>query len=105
MNQQLLTNKNPVYSFIFLEPVEATAIKMIDNYVAHLLSHIEVKKQNINIDEIEYPGIASTIKGCSVYPGLHTYNGKEGILNEDITTCLKINKYYSKVRQHNLFIL
>jgi len=27
------------------------------------------------------------------------------ILNESITMCLKINKYYTNVRQHNLFIL
>ena len=27
------------------------------------------------------------------------------ILNEGITMCLKINKYYTNVRQHNLFIL
>ena len=37
-------------------------IKMIDNYVAHLFSHIEVKKNNTTIDEIDYPGIASTVK-------------------------------------------
>jgi len=27
------------------------------------------------------------------------------VLNEGITMCLKINKYYTNVRQHNLFIL
>jgi len=26
------------------------------------------------------------------------------ILNEGITMCLKVNKYYTNVRQHNLFI-
>jgi len=26
-------------------------------------------------------------------------------MNEGITICLKINKYYTNVRQHNLFIL
>jgi len=51
---------------------------MIDNYVAHLFSHKEVKKHNATIDEIEYPGLASNIKGCSEYPRLHTYNGRAG---------------------------
>jgi hypothetical protein len=49
---------------------------MIDNFVAHLFSHIEVKKHNTTIDEIDYPGIASTVKGCVEYPGLNVYNGK-----------------------------
>jgi len=49
---------------------------MIDNFVAHLFSHIEVKKHNTLIDEIEYPGITSTVKGCSEYQGLNTCNGK-----------------------------
>ena len=40
---------------------------MIDNFVAHLFSHIEVKKHNTSIDEIDYPGIASTV---------NVYNGK-----------------------------
>ena len=29
-------------------------IKMIDNFVAHLFSHIEVKKHNTTINEIDY---------------------------------------------------
>jgi len=49
---------------------------MVDNFVAHLFSHIEVKKHNTLIDEIDYPGIASTVKGCVECPGLNVYNGK-----------------------------
>jgi len=52
------------------------SITMIGNFVAHLFSHIEVKKHNTLIHEIEYPGIATTIKGRSEYPGLNTYNDK-----------------------------
>ncbi|MCL2860709.1 MAG: hypothetical protein FWF46_09290 [Oscillospiraceae bacterium] len=37
-------------------------IKMVDNFVAHIFSHIEVKKHDTLIDEIDYPGIASTVK-------------------------------------------
>jgi len=55
---------------------EGNTIRMIGNFVVHLFSHIEVKKHNTLIDEIKYPGIASTGKGCSEYPGLNTYNGK-----------------------------
>jgi hypothetical protein len=43
---------------------------MIDNFVAHLFSHIEVKKHNTTIDE-DYPGIASTVKEYVEYPGLN----------------------------------
>lgn len=38
-------------------------IKLIDNFVGHLFSQIEVKKHNKLLDEIEYPGQASTVKG------------------------------------------
>jgi len=48
---------------------------MIDNFVAHLFSNIEVKKHNTAVDEIDFPGIASTVKGCVEYPGLNVYNG------------------------------
>lgn len=41
---------------------------LIDNFVAYLFSHIEVKKHNKLLDEIEYPGQASTIKGSVSYP-------------------------------------
>ena len=49
---------------------------MIDNFVGHLFSHIQVKKHGTLIDEIEFPGIASTVEGCVEYPGLNVYNGK-----------------------------
>jgi hypothetical protein len=50
--------------------------RMIDNFVAHLFSQIEVRKHGTLIDDIEFPGIASTIKGCSEYPGINVFNGK-----------------------------
>jgi len=55
-----------------LTPADATKsynnesnIKMVDNFVAHLFSHIEVKKHDTLIDEIDYPGIASTLSPYS----------------------------------------
>ena len=45
-------------------------VNMIDNFVANLFSHIEVKKHGTVIDEIDYPGIVSTVKGCVEYPGV-----------------------------------
>jgi hypothetical protein len=51
-------------------------VKMIDNFVANLFSHIEVKKRNTALDEIDYPGIASTVKECVEHSGLNAYNGK-----------------------------
>ena len=49
---------------------------MIDNFVAHIYPHIQVEKHGALIDELEYPGIASTVDGCVEYPGLNIYNGK-----------------------------
>jgi len=49
-------------------PVDSTKsynksnIKMVDNFAAHLFPQIEVKKHGPLIDEIEFTGIASTIK-------------------------------------------
>ena len=63
-------------------PVDSTKsynksnIKMVDNFAAHLFPQIEVKKHGPLIDEIEFTGIASTIKWCVSYPGLHEYNGR-----------------------------
>jgi hypothetical protein len=54
---------------------ERSTIKMIDNYLAHLFSNIEVKKHNTTIGGIDYPGITSTVKGCVEYRGFNTYNG------------------------------
>ena len=51
-------------------------VKLIDNFVAHLYPQIEVKKHGTLIDDIEFPGIAGTIKGCVELPGLNVYNGK-----------------------------
>jgi hypothetical protein len=51
-------------------------VRIIHNFVAHLFSQIDVRKQGTLIDDIEFPGIASTIKGCVQYPGLNIYNGK-----------------------------
>jgi hypothetical protein len=46
-------------------------IKMVDNFVAHLFPQIEVIKHGTLIDEIEFAGIASTVKGRVSYPGLN----------------------------------
>jgi len=51
-------------------------VRIIDNFVAHLFSQIDFRKYGTLIDDIEFPGIASTIKGCVEYPGLNVYNGK-----------------------------
>jgi hypothetical protein len=66
---------------------------MIDNFVAHLFSHIQVKKHNTTIDEIDHPGIASTVKGCSEYPGLHVYNGKAAISGFRTHSSYKTSKF------------
>jgi hypothetical protein len=55
---------------------EKSNIKMTDNFVAHLFSQIEVKKHGTFIDDIEFPGIASTVKVCVEYSGLNIYNGE-----------------------------
>ena len=66
-----------------ISPVDSTKsynnksnIRMIDNFVAHLFNQIEVRKHGILIDEIEFTGITSTIKGCVAYSGLNEYNGE-----------------------------
>ena len=51
-------------------------IKMINNFVAHLFPQIEVKKHGALIDETNFTGIASTVRGCVSYPGADEYNGK-----------------------------
>lgn len=43
---------------------EGACVALVDNFIAHLFSLIEVKKNGTRLDEIEYPGQASTIKGC-----------------------------------------
>ena len=51
-------------------------IKLVNNFVAHLFPQIEVKKHNAIIDEIDFTGIASTIKGCVSYPVADEYNSR-----------------------------
>jgi hypothetical protein len=51
-------------------------IKLVNNFVAHLFPQIEVKKHGTLIDEIDFAGIASTVKGCVSYPGADEYNGR-----------------------------
>ena len=76
---------------------------MNDNFVPHLFSQIEVKKHNTLIDDIEFPGIASTIKVCVEYPGLNVYNGKAltsvlflqpTLMHNSITT--RMSHYYPR---------
>lgn len=43
-------------------------IKLVDNFVAHLFSQVQVKKHNTLLDEIEHVGIASTIKSIASCP-------------------------------------
>ena len=54
-------------------PADAT-IKLIDNFVPYLFTKIEVRKHNKLIDEIEYPGILSTIKGTITYSKTDSVN-------------------------------
>lgn len=42
-------------------------VKLIDNFVPYLFSRIEVKKHNYLLDEVEYPGITSTVKSIVSY--------------------------------------
>jgi len=65
-----------------ISPVNATKtynnksnIKMVNNFVAHLFPQIEVQKHGTLIDEIDFAGIASTVKGRVSYPGADEYNG------------------------------
>jgi hypothetical protein len=41
-------------------------VKMLDNFVANLFSHTEVKKHGSTVDEIDYPGIASKKSQCQL---------------------------------------
>lgn len=43
---------------------EGACVTLVDNFIAHLFSQIEVKKHSTQLDEIEFTGQASTIKGC-----------------------------------------
>jgi hypothetical protein len=57
-----------------------STVRIIDNFVAHLFTQIEVKKHGTLIDDIDFPGIASTIKGCVELPGLNVLMVKPLIL-------------------------
>lgn len=46
---------------------ENNKVRLIDNFVAHLFSEIEVKKHNKVLDQIEFVGVASTVKGTVSY--------------------------------------
>lgn len=39
-----------------------TGIQLVHNFVSHLFTYIEVKKHNKIIDEVDHPGITSTVK-------------------------------------------
>jgi hypothetical protein len=65
-------------------------IKLVDNFVAHLFSQIEFKKHGVLIDDVENPGIDSTIKCCVESPGLNVSNGKA------VTSGLKSHNYEFK---------
>jgi len=45
-----------------------TTIKLVDNFPAFLFTRIELKKHNSIIDNIDMPGIASTVKGYLTFP-------------------------------------
>jgi hypothetical protein len=51
-------------------------IKMVDNFVAHKFPQIEVKKHGTIFYEIDFTGIANTVKGCLSYPGADEYKSK-----------------------------
>lgn len=42
---------------------ENSTIKLIDNFVPFLFTRIELKKHNTTIDNVDFPGITSTVKG------------------------------------------
>lgn len=48
---------------------EKKNIKLIDNFVPYLFSKIEIKKNGVIIDEIEDPGVVSTVKKYAYYNG------------------------------------
>lgn len=48
-----------------------STVKLIDNFIPHLFSFVEVKKHNKIIDEVDYPGITSTMKHYVTYTKDH----------------------------------
>lgn len=39
-------------------------VKLVDNFVGYLFSHVEVKRHNKLLDEIKFPGIVGKVKGA-----------------------------------------
>lgn len=46
-----------------------TNIQLIDNFIPHLFTRIELKKHNTTIDVVDHPGITSTVKSILNYNG------------------------------------
>lgn len=42
-------------------------VKLTDNFVPYLFSRIEVRKHNYLLDEVEHPGVTSTVKSIVSY--------------------------------------
>jgi hypothetical protein len=51
-------------------------VRLAHNFVGHLFSKIEIRKHGTLIDDIDYPGIASTVKVCVEYSGIDANNSK-----------------------------
>ena len=77
-----IISKNIVY---YIEgkgaPVDSTQtydsksnIKLVENFVTNVFPQMEVKKHDTLIDEIDFAGIASAVKGRVSYPGPSEYN-------------------------------
>jgi hypothetical protein len=85
-----------------ITPVDATKpytnksnIKLVNNFLVHLFPQIEVKKHGTLIDEIDFTGIASTVKGCVSFPGADEYNGKD--INSGFKTFAHDNQTFNVV--------
>ena len=65
-------------------------VKLVDNFIPYLFSRIEVKKHNYLIDEVEYPGITSTVKSAVSYENSETKalvnSGFLSYYNADLST-------------------
>jgi hypothetical protein len=75
LEDDFISKNNQYYIAGEFVPTDST-VRIIDNFVAPLFTQIEVQKHGTLIDDNEFPGIASTIKGCVELPGLNVYNGK-----------------------------
>lgn len=67
-----------------------TKVKLVDNFVPYLFSRIEVKKHNYLIEEVEYPGVTSTVKSIVSYSNSESKalsnNGSVSLCNADKST-------------------